>query len=557
MLLDPRRLVRWGYLVRLSLAAAIFIAAVASWEQAATRDTLAASLACIAAIVVTALSALYSEVAKRPLRRAFLFGQAVFDLLLVSVVVHLTGGLGSQFAALYILVVASAALLLPGRAGAAVTLLGLAGFLAVGLLAQDAPMDPAAWVQFAVFAGVAVACGSISARLQELGSGQEALAAELVQVRLQASDILQNIRSGILTLDEQGRLLYANTAAGALLGRDLAPLTGRPVLATVRAVAPELARALERGGEHGIRTTRAEGTITLGERTFPVGVTTTLSELDGHGAPPRTTVTAIFQDLSESKRLEALHRRAERLEAVAGLSASLAHEIRNPLASIRSAVEQLAQMPQAGDDERVLSTLIVRESDRLSRLLAEFLDFARVRVTRVEPTDLSALLRDAAAMASSHPDRAAGTTVTCRVPSEPVVVEGDEDLLHRAVFNLALNAVQATPAGGTVTLEIAPVEQDDLTTGVLFDQGAVALRISDTGAGIPAEVRDRLFDPFITTKAGGTGLGLAIVHRAVEAHRGFVFVDATTSGTRFTVLLPTHQDDSSEPAETEVLAMAG
>lgn len=541
-LLDPRRLVRWGYLVRLSVAGAIFVAAVFRWGDAATADTLLASLACVSALLVTAGSAIYSESRAGALGRGFLYLQSVFDLLLVSTVVHLTGGLGSQFAALYILVIGSASILLPGGGGLLVTGLGLSLFLADGVLGHAGPLTLVAWLQFTVFGAVAAGSAYISARLRELGMGQEELAAELVQARLQASDILHNIRSGVLTVDGEGRLLYANSAAAALLGMVLARSTGRRVLPAVTAVAPELGRALERGVVDGARTTRAEGFITLGDRSFPVGVTTTLSELEGRGGRRRPTITAIFQDLSESKRLEALHLRAERLEAVAALSASLAHEIRNPLASIRSAVEQLARMPQAGEDERVLGGLIVRESDRLSRLLAEFLDFARVRVTRIAPVDLAAVARGATALAMSHPDRAAGVTVQCRTPAGALIVEGDEDLLHRAIFNLTLNAVQASPEGGLVQVEVALAEGDELHGGLLFDHGAVALRVTDSGPGIPAELRDQIFEPFTTTKPGGTGLGLPIVHRAVEAHHGFVFVDPGAGGARFTVLLPVRQD---------------
>jgi len=118
--------------------------------------------------------------------------------------------------------------------------------------------------------------------------------------------------------------------------------------------------------------------------------------------------------------------------------------------------------------------------------------------------------------------------------------------LHRAVFNLALNAVQASPHGGRVRVELAPLTMDQVPAGVSFDLGGVALRVSDDGPGIPLEIRDRLFDPFFTTKPGGSGLGLSIVHRAIEAHAGFVFVDSDDRGTRVTVLLPSHQSEIGE-----------
>jgi two-component system sensor histidine kinase PilS (NtrC family) len=136
--------------------------------------------------------------------------------------------------------------------------------------------------------------------------------------------------------------------------------------------------------------------------------------------------------------------------------------------------------------------------------------------------------------------------VVCVGANDGLVVEGDEDLLHRAVFNLALNAVQASPHGGRVRVELAPLSMDQVPAGVSFDLGGIALRVSDDGPGIPAEIRDRLFDPFFTTKPGGSGLGLSIVHRAIEAHSGFVFVDSDDRGTRVTVLLPSHQSENGE-----------
>jgi len=246
----------------------------------------------------------------------------------------------------------------------------------------------------------------------------------------------------------------------------------------------------------------------------------------------------IFQDISDSKRLEELRLRAERLEAVAELSASLAHEIKNPLASIRSAVEQLARRPKANDDERILGKLVVRESDRLARLLSEFLDFARVRVTGGARVDVCAISCTAALLAGTNPDRKSGVVVRCVPAPTPLFVEGDEDLLHRAVFNIVLNAVQASPANGEVIVEVASLPMEQIPVGVPFPRHAVSVRVTDRGAGIPLEIRDRIFDPFFTTKPGGSGLGLPIVHRAIEAHRGFVLVDSSPAGTRFTVLLP-------------------
>ena len=327
----------------------------------------------------------------------------------------------------------------------------------------------------------------------------------------------------MLTVDSSGFLLYANPKAQALLGLDLEGALGGPVLDLIEFAAPELAQALRRSVTDRVRTTRAEGTVTLEAKRFSIGVTTTYTEGDGQRTD--RTATAIFQDISDQKRLESLRLRAERLEGVAELSASLAHEIKNPLASIRSSVEQLSRMPQTTADGKTLSALVMRESDRLSRLLTEFLDFARVRVTRTEQVNLAEIVRGAGRLAEVHPDRREQVRVCYDVPDDTcLVVEGDEDLLHRAVFNLALNAVQVAPPGTTVRIEAMPMTPDQLPLGVRYEQGSVSVRVTDEGAGIPLEIRDRLFDPFFTTKPGGSGLGLAVVHRAIEAHRGMVFL---------------------------------
>jgi two-component system sensor histidine kinase PilS (NtrC family) len=457
----------------------------------------------------------------------------VFDLLLVTAVVHVTGSSSSQFAALYILVIATSSLFLPVGGGLLVAALGNVLYGADAFWSVDAPISAAVWLQLGVFATVALGSAWLSAKLKEAGADTEAV---LAHVRLQAADVLYNIHSGIITVDGEGRLLYANPAAERLLGMDLDGFVGRPVFGALRAIAPDLVNAVERSVHDRVRTTRAEAVISTVARRFPIGLTTTYTEGDGRNTD--RTATVIFQDISDQKRIETLRLRAERLEGVAELSASLAHEIKNPLASIRSACEQLSRSPVTGSDEKTLAQLVMRESDRLSRLLSEFLDFARVRVARREPLDIAHLAAGAMRLALEHPDRPEHVTLTCDARENEFFVEGDEDLLHRAVFNLVLNALQASNERGEVRLEVEAASPDVLDIGNSFTAGGVALSVVDSGKGIPADIRDRMFDPFFTTRQGGSGLGLAVVHRAIDAHRGLVFVDSNANGTRFTIVLP-------------------
>ena len=231
--------------------------------------------------------------------------------------------------------------------------------------------------------------------------------------------------------------------------------------------------------------------------------------------------------------------RAERLEGVAEMSASLAHEIKNPLASIRSAVEQLSRMPRASDDEKILSGLVQRESDRLARVLTEFLDFARTGMTHVAELNITEIARNAVRLISAQPDLEPGVRVAAHFPAAPMLIEGDEDLIHRAIYNLLLNAVQASPPNGEVRIEGGELEPHQLPAGRKeFARGAYAIQVIDRGAGIDPQIRDRLFDPFVTTKSGGSGLGLSIVQRAVQAHGGLITVSAPGEETRFTLVIP-------------------
>jgi signal transduction histidine kinase len=422
------RVLRALYLGRFSLATAIFVAAVVVWRAADTTATLIATLAFVATLLFTGASLVYSEQTARRLGDTFFYVQMVFDLLLVTAVVHLTqAGTHSQLAPLYILVIAVSALLLPPGGVLLIATLGDVLYFAVTIADRDTAFDLPVLVQLVIFGAVALGCGYIGARLRQANAGREEMLAELAAFRLREADI------------------------------------------------------------------------------------------------------------------ERLHTRAERLEAVAEMSASLAHEIKNPLASIRSAAELLAKVPGADDDTRTLTKLVQRESDRLSRLLSEFLDFARTGVTTVRRIDIVDIVRHASALVAAHPDKPENVAIRELFPSTPLVVVGDDDLLHRAIFNLLLNAVQASPPGGEVRVEAAELARHQLPPQAEhFVRGGIMLQVSDEGRGIDESIKDRLFEPFVTTKSGGSGLGLSIVHRAVEAHHGFILVDraASTGGTKFTVLLP-------------------
>ena len=527
------KLLRLVYVGRMCLAIAIYVTAALKIRVAAPLDILATSLMLVTAAAVTAASYWHTHFRRKLPGPTFLYLQALFDVLLITAVVHMTGGAESDLASLYVILIAATALLMaPANAGLVTLFAGLMYFADV-FWGHTTGVSSAVWIQLGVFVLVAVVTGYVASRVNVMGAEREALAAEVRQVQLEADDVLRNIRTGVITVDADGRLLYANPASEEILGFKAREWLGRSVMPEFARLAPEFWAAVTSTARRGVRLMRVEATVHRTDRTFPIGVTTTT--LDGPvGARPR--VSAIFTDISDSKRLEQLHLRAERLEAVAELSSSLAHEIKNPLASIRSSVEQLGRSSRTNPDEKFLASLIVRESDRLSRLLSEFLDFSRVRVTECRPMDLHAVAEAAIRLVRQHPECERGVKIT--LEGTATAMEGDEDLVHRVVSNLVLNAVQAAGPNAAVVVRIGRAAPDELP-GAAGIENPVTLRVSDNGPGIPDELQQRLFEPFATGRVGGTGLGLAIVQRAVEAHRGLVLVDTQAGrGTTFTIYFP-------------------
>lgn len=533
---DVGTVLQWLIAQRLILATGALWRVALAWNES-PESTQSAFLTAVVVIVVFVLSA-YGHFVVRLERQvpseSQLYVQAFADVVAIITVVHLTGGERSPFPALFVLIIAAYSLYLSFGSALLVTVLSFALYFADAMWGQPEVPGQGFVGQLVVFSLVFAAVSVLAARLRTAGARTLELESELRRVRLEAEDVLRNLTSGVVTIDPVGRLAYINPMAERLLGLSGRRVMGLPAMEGIRAVAPALAEAIGVSIRTGRRIIRSEGDITRPDgSTFPIGLSITTLEQSGQSTP---SVTAIFTDISDQKKLQELHLRAERLEAVAELSASLAHEIRNPLAAIRSSIEQLARSPRTSDDEKFLAELIMRESDRLSRLLSEFLDFSRVRVTRSAPMDLQGVARGAVRLVGEHPDRAEG--VVLAVEGVPVTVEGDEDLLHRVVSNLTLNAVQAAkgPVRVTVTTGIAAV--GELPAGAALDRAA-KITVADNGPGIPEEVRPRLFEPFVSGRVGGSGLGLSIVQRAVEAHRGLVFVDSTLGvGTTFTIYLP-------------------
>jgi two-component system sensor histidine kinase PilS (NtrC family) len=440
-------------------------------------------------------------------------------------------------------VISASALLLPLPGGVLVGVLATILFLADTLWLNLETFRPEVFLQLALFATVAVITGWLGDRVRRAGLALGQVESELMRLRLDTGDILAHIGTGVLTVDGGGRLMYLNPAGESILGVSADEWIGSEVLSTLDRVAPGMGKVLRSSVDARAPVARFKAMAQRGEVEVVLGVSTTI--LDRNPALP-PSVTAIFQDITDQDRLEVLNRRAERLEAVAELSASLAHEIKNPLASIRSAVEQISRGNLGVEDRATLERLVVSESDRLSRLLSDFIDFSALRMGKTRSLDLAELARDCITLVKQNPDVGEGIRFKGVGLDQVLPVPGDGDLLHRVVFNLVLNAAQFAGPEGIVRVELQGPGECASPAGTRVRE-PVCLRIADSGPGVAQEDLARIFDPFYTNRPGGSGLGLSLVHRAVEAHQGAVLVDrAREGGAEFSIFLPGDSSIRSE-----------
>jgi two-component system, NtrC family, sensor histidine kinase PilS len=501
--------------------------AVVSWQ--AGEDGARATSPLYGLVIGTYLASLASAIWLRRRRGlvALAHAQIVLDVAIAAAVVALTGWAESVFVFMFSLGIVIGAILL-GRRGA-VTAFGLALVTYFGLEAMVAPRLAAApwallWVHAGAFAATAALAGYLAEQLRRTGERLAEREHDLATITALHESIVQSVTSGLLTLDAGGSVTFLNRAGEQMTGLSARQVMGHTAARWFGAFRTDTAR-----GETDLETPL--GTLRIGYSTFP------LMARAGH--PLGTAV--IFQDLTALRAMEDRLGRTERLADLGRLAAGLAHELRNPLASMMGSVELLTGAPLRDDDRRLLD-IVLREGGRLAQLVTDFLAFARPVPPRREPVDLAAVATETLE-AFTHDPVAAGVRLERSLAAAPVL--GDPDQLRQVLWNLLINAAQALPAPGPGG---APACRIRVTCGPGPDGGA-ELEVEDDGPGIDPADRSRLFTPFFTTKPAGTGLGLATIHRIVDAHGGGVTVDSAPGrGARFTVHLPSPAGPSPTPA---------
>jgi two-component system sensor histidine kinase PilS (NtrC family) len=503
----------WWLIAGRVLAAAVVFGASALWWGGATgareeTGRLVGSTTPIA-IAVLSLSVVYALVLRftrvRPPAQAG--AQLAIDAVLITWLVLVTGNLYSMLA------IASGWL---DRAGAALTTASLAKAVeAVGL--ND--------VAF-LFVGLLAAQLAVRQTRSEVEMREAANA--LASLRALHERIVESIRSGVITTDLQRRVYTVNRAAEEMTGYSSEDLRGKDVSILFGDIRGQIEQSL-RAAEEGNAAPRFEA-----ECLTPEGFRARL----GYGVSPlyseggeTTGLVITFQDLTDIRSMEETSRRQERLSAVGRVAAGIAHEIRNPLAAMRGSIQVLKSDMQADASQAELMDIVLRESDRLNRIITDFLTYARPRKFSLVETDLREPLRETFALLRHSPEILDGHTLEEDLPEEPLMAMADAEGVRQVFWNLSRNALKAMPEGGTLRAEMRHASGE-----------RVRVTFTDTGRGMsPAQV-ERLFEPFSSSTTGGTGLGLSIVYQIIRDHGGTINVRSREGhGTTITIELPAKQ----------------
>jgi len=468
------------------------------------------------------------------------------DALIVSAVIYFTGGITSYFTSLYVLPVIAASTMQFRRGGLLVATLSsllygglvMAQYLAVSglrndpwLVAASVALPPASVARYTValnvfgLFAVAFLGGSLANSLRSAGAQLEQASTEIADLQALNQYVIDSLPSGLVTTDPARRILTFNRGAEAITGLGFRSVVGRPIDAVLQ-FTPSVMESIQSDLRvKGARRYEFRYRPGDGRADLDIGLSATHLETPGG----RAGLLFIFQDVTAIKKLEHDVAIQQRLAAVGEMAAGIAHEIRNPLASMSGSIQILRQELPLSTEQEQLMDIVLRESERLNTTIRSFLAYARPQRFEIARFDVRRALNDTALLLRNSSDVLEGHDILLDVPPHELWYEADEGQIKQIVWNLATNGLRAMPEGGRLHLIGS------------FDPSAdgVVLTVRDEGIGIDAGELDALFQPFHGRFAKGSGLGLAIVHRIVSDYNGEIQVSSQPgAGTTVSVRLP-------------------
>ncbi len=477
----------------------------------------------------------------------FAWAQIVVDFLLETLLIARTGGIESPFAVLYVISVTVASLVPRRRVGLltaslCIILLGILTNVQLYGLAEVWGWLPHARLSaaetlhaFGVYSLAFLVVGLLSGALaDQLGQADLSLREKelgLSHLRAFHENIVHSISSGVFTTDDNDRITSFNPAAEEATGYGFEQVQGRPWREVFHWHPSQLEndRTQDANMRFDVECKRSDGNrLILGMTLAPL-----------HERGEQKGLVGVFKDLTQIRELEEEMRRKQWLASLGEMSAGMAHEIRNPLGALAGAMQILRKDLQADETSQRLMEIAVREATRLDAIITEFLQYARPPALNLAEYDLNKVLAETLDLVQ-HEARARKGILIRAVPcAEALWAQVDQDQMKQVFWNLAVNAFDAMPNGGQLTITTGCRKVD--IVGRKAD--VVEVSFHDAGEGIPKNNLDKIFLPFFTTKKRGSGLGLAAVHRIVDLHGGWIKVESQEGhGTRFGVCLPRTAD---------------
>ena len=555
--------IKWLMLLRLLFATFLLVATVVVQARAYPTflNTSLLSLYILTGVIYF-LTLCYALLLKRVIRHIlFAYVQLLLDVLFVTALIYVTGGIESIFSFMYLLTIINAAIVLYRRGGLFIasasticygSLLDLQYFKivhpfytrATGLMTYSIGYYfYTLLMNIAAFYVVALLSSYLTEELRRSSVKLKAKQYDLDQLELLHRNIVQSISTGLMTLDDSLKITYVNPAAEVICGFSFVELEG----SYIGNIFPKIIPHLSLGG-------MGYGSIDMAHR--QKGIDIDFERQDGtklhlgfsqsilkDPGGDEMGLILIFQDLTEFRQMQEQVRRMDRLAVAGELAAGIAHEIKNPLASLSGSIQMLRDEVEFGPMQQRLMDITLREAERLNALVNEFLLFSRPEKTVDQSVEVNEVIRDTLEMMKNSPELSRPIRIEKNL-TDNLWVHIDAQRLQQVIWNLVLNAVQEMTNSGclTVTTAVRPNQ-----SGGEDKQNLAEISIADTGHGILPENQGKVFDPFFTTKDQGTGLGLTIVHRIVEDYGGRIFLESDgRSGTIFTLHFPLAEESPKE-----------